>query len=207
MRYVKSKIRTTQELSLPPVLDKIASFPRGIVIVTGTTGSGKSTTLAAMLNYMNQHYSYHVVTIEDPIEYEFEDNMCLFEQREVGLDTCSFQSALVHVLRQDPDIIMIGEMRDRASFEAALTAADTGHLVLTTLHATNASQVITRILDFYPKAEQESVRESLALNLRATIAQRLLPKAFGSEMVPVNEIMINTPVVTNLLQKDRLELL
>ena len=205
MRHVKSKIRTAEELSLPGVIEKIAALQRGIIIICGTTGSGKSTTLAAMLDYMNKNYSRHIITIEDPIEYEFEDKNCLFEQREVGLDTSSFYSALVHSLRQDPDVIMVGEMRDRESFEAALTAADTGHLVLTTLHATNATQVITRILDFYPKEEQDPIRESLALNLQATIAQRLLPKAFGGGVVPVNEVMINTTVVRNLLQKNKLD--
>ncbi len=205
MRHVKNKIMTFDQLGLPPVLKTISEMKRGIIIICGTTGSGKSTTLAAMLDYVNAHFQRHIITIEDPIEYEFKDNLSFFEQREVGLDTCSFYSALVHALRQDPDIIMVGEMRDRESFEAALQAADTGHLVLSTLHATNASQAVNRILDFFPHSEQDPIREALALNLQATISQRLLPKAFGGGMVPVNEIMINTPVVRKLLEEDKLE--
>ena len=205
LRHVKSKIMTLEELSLPPVIRKISEAKRGIIIVCGTTGSGKSTTLAGMLDHVNKTFPRHIITIEDPIEYEFKDNMCMFEQREVGLDTCSFQSALVHALRQDPDIIMVGEMRDKESFESALQAADTGHMVLSTLHATNASQAVNRILDFFPKAEQDSIREALALNLQATIAQRLLPKAMGKGVVPVNEIMINTPIVQKLIRENELE--
>ncbi len=205
MRHVKSKIMSIDELALPPVLKTIAESRRGIIIICGTTGSGKSTTLAAMLQHVNQKSPLHVITIEDPIEYEFKDEMCMFEQREVGLDTASFQSALEHALRQDPDIIMIGEMRDKASFESALQAADTGHLVISTLHATNASQAITRILDLYPKAEQDSIREALAINLRATIAQRLLPKALGGGVVPANEIMINTPVIEKYIRDNEIE--
>lgn len=205
LRHVKDKIFTFEQLGLPPVLKSISEAERGIIIICGTTGSGKSTTLAAMLQNVNTNYAKHIITIEDPIEYEFTDAMSFFEQREVGLDTISFYSALVHALRQDPDIIMVGEMRDRESFEAALQAADTGHLVISTLHATNASQVINRILDFYPHAEQAPIREALALNLCATISQRLLPRAFGGGVVPVNEIMINTPIVRKLLEKDMLE--
>ncbi len=205
LRHVKSKIMTLDQLSLPPVIKKISEAKRGIIIVCGTTGSGKSTTLAGMLDYVNKKFPRHIITIEDPIEYEFQDQMCMFEQREVGLDTCSFQSALVHALRQDPDIIMVGEMRDKESFESALQAADTGHLVLSTLHAMNASQAVNRILDFFPKSEQDSIRESLALNLQATIAQRLLPKAIGGGVVPVNEIMLNTPIVQKFIRENELE--
>lgn len=205
MRHVKTKIMDFDGLGLPAAIPEIAKSPRGIIIVCGTTGSGKSTTLAAMLEFMNQNMSKHVITIEDPIEYEFIDKQCFFEQREVGLDCKSFYSALIHVLRQDPDVIMVGEMRDRQSFEAALQAADTGHLVMTTLHSTNASQCINRILDFYPRDEQKSIREALALNLRATISQRLLPKAFGGGVAPAVEVMINTPIIHKLLADDRLD--
>ena len=149
MRWVKNTVRSFEDLGLPTTLGKIAEAERGIIFVTGTTGSGKSTTLAAMLEYINARYRKHIITIEDPIEYEFTDRESLFEQREVGIDTSSFSSALIHALRQDPDIIMVGEMRDRTSFDAALTAADTGHLVLTTLHATNAYLSINRLLDLY----------------------------------------------------------
>ncbi len=205
LRHVKSKIMSLDQLTLPPVIKKISEAKRGIIIVCGTTGSGKSTTLAAMLDHVNKNFPRHVITIEDPIEYEFPDEMCMFEQREVGLDTNSFQSALSHALRQDPDIIMVGEMRDKQSFESALQAADTGHMVLSTLHATNASQAINRILDFFPKSEQDAIRESLALNLQATIAQRLLPKAIGGGVVPVNEIMINTPLIQKYIRENELE--
>lgn len=204
-RYVKNKVMTFEQLGLPPVLKQISEYPRGIVILTGTTGSGKSTSLAAMLEHINATMRRHVITIEDPIEYEFEDKMSFFEQREVGLDTISFSSALKHVLRQDPDIIMVGEMRDKTSFEAALQAADTGHLVMTTLHASNATQTLNRILDFFEQSEHDSIREALALNLAAVISQRLLPKAIGSGRVPACEIMLNTPIVTKLIHEDKLE--
>ena len=205
LRHVKSEILHIDQLGVPPVMKEIAESERGIIILTGTTGSGKSTTLAAMLEHVNMNFRKHIITIEDPIECEFEDKKSLFEQREVGIDTDSFQFALVHALRQDPDIIMVGEMRDKVSFDAALQAADTGHLVLSTLHAANASQAITRILDFYEHNEQESIRMALSMNIRAIISQRLLPKAFGGGVVPAIEIMINTPVVTKILEKDELE--
>lgn len=204
-RYVKNKIMTFDQLGLPETMRKIAENPRGIVILTGTTGSGKSTTLAAMLEHINAHFHRHVITIEDPIEYEFEDRMSFFEQREVGIDTISFSSALKHVLRQDPDIIMVGEMRDRASFEAALQAADTGHLVMSTLHASNATQTLNRILDFFEENEQDSIREALALNLVAVVSQRLVPKAIGNGRAPACEIMLNTPMVYKLIHENRLE--
>jgi twitching motility protein PilT len=205
LRHVKTKIMHLEELGTPPILEKISEHPRGIVIVGGTTGSGKSTTLAGMLEHVNVNFRRHCVTIEDPIEYEFEDKKSVFEQREVGLDTLSFRAALTHVLRQDPDIIMVGEMRDRESFDAALQAADTGHLVLTTLHATTAAQSINRILDFYDHVEQSSIRMALSINLYSIICQRLLPKAFGGGVVPAVEVMINTPMVRKLLEKDQLD--
>jgi twitching motility protein PilT len=205
LRWVKNQIMTFDQLGLPPVFKTISETPRGIIILTGTTGSGKSTTLAAMLEYINANMQKHIITVEDPIEYEFEDKASFFEQREVGIDTISFASALKHVLRQDPDIIMVGEMRDKSSFEAALQAADTGHLVMTTLHASNASQTINRILDFYDKSEQDPIREALANNLTAVISQRLLPRAFGGGRAPACEIMLNTAIVTKLLRDDRLD--
>ena len=204
MRWVKNTVRSFEELGLPDTLGKIAEAERGIIFVTGTTGSGKSTTLAAMLEYINTRYRKHIITIEDPIEYEFTDNQSLFEQREVGLDTASFSSALIHALRQDPDIIMVGEMRDRASFDAALTAADTGHIVLSTVHATNAYLTINRLIDLYSKEEQDNIRESLANNLHCIISQRLLPRAFGNGRVPAWEIMMNTPVISNMIRENRL---
>ncbi len=204
-RWVKNQIMTFEQLGLPAVFQKICEFGRGIVILTGTTGSGKSTTLATMLEHINAEHPRHIITIEDPIEYEFKDKESFFEQREVGIDTISFASALKHALRQDPDVIMVGEMRDKESFEATLQAADTGHLVMTTLHASNASQTINRILDFYDKNEQDPIREALANNLRAVISQRLLPRAFGEGRVPACEIMLNSPIISKLLREDRLE--
>ena len=205
LRYVKTNILTFDDLGLPEIMQTIAEAPRGIIILGGTTGSGKSTTLAAMLEHLNMNYRKHIITIEDPIEYEFEDKKSVFEQREVGIDTDSFKNALIHALRQDPDIIMVGEMRDRVSFDAALQAADTGHLVMTTLHANTASQAITRILDFYSHQERESVRMALSMNLHSIICQRLLPRAFGGGLIPGSEIMINTPMVRKILEKDQIE--
>ncbi|MBU8901912.1 MAG: PilT/PilU family type 4a pilus ATPase [Victivallales bacterium] len=203
-RWVKNQLMTVEQLGLPDVIREIAESTRGIIILTGTTGSGKSTTLAAMLEHINNTFAKHVITVEDPIEYEFTDKNSYFEQREVGIDTISFASALKHVLRQDPDVVMIGEMRDKFSFEAALQAADTGHLVITTLHASNASQTINRILDFYEQSEQAPIREALAVNLRAIISQRLVPLAVEDGRVPTTEIMLNTPMIYKLLHENRL---
>ena len=203
-RWVKNTFMSIDQLGLPDVIQKISESSRGIIILTGTTGSGKSTTMAAMLEHINTNFSKHIITIEDPIEYEFTDKDSYFEQREVGIDTISFASALKHVLRQDPDVVMIGEMRDKFSFEAALQAADTGHLVMTTLHASNASQTINRILDFYEQSEQPPIREALANNLCAIISQRLVPLAVEDGRVPTTEIMLNTPLVYKLLHEDRL---
>ena len=204
MRWVKNTIKTFKELGLPETLSKISMAERGIIFITGTTGSGKSTTLAAMLEYINATARKHIVTIEDPIEYEFRDNLSVFEQREVGIDTSSFNSALTHVLRQDPDIIVVGEMRDRESFNAVLSAADTGHLVISTVHATNAYLTINRLLDFYQKGEQDSIRESLANNLHSIISQRLITKVFGNGRIPAWEIMVNTPAISGMIRENRL---
>lgn len=205
LRHVKATIPEINSLGLPQTVLDIAEGHRGIVLVTGTTGSGKSTTLACMMEHMNSMFERHVITIEDPIEYTFNDRRCVFDQREVGLDTASFNSALVNSLRQDPDVIVVGEMRTREGFDAALQAADTGHMVLTTLHTTNASQTIQRILDFYPHGERHQIRLALATNLRAIICQRLIPRAVGKGVVPGIEIMINSPMVRKLLQTDQIE--
>ncbi len=205
MRHVKSDIFTLDQLGMPPGVKKVAEIERGIVIVSGTTGSGKSTTLASLLNYINKNYRRHIITIEDPIEYEFKDEKSVVEQREVGLDTKTFNSALEHILRQDPDIIMIGEMRNSDSFDAALQAADTGHLVMTTLHATNAPQAVTRILDFYDSSEHKAILSALSVNLRAVLCQRLLPRAFGGGVVPGAEIMLRTPLVSKLIEERKLD--
>jgi len=204
MRYVKAHIPSFSELNLPDQLGGIANAERGIVLVTGTTGCGKSSTLAAMIEHINLTEKCHIVTLEDPIEYVFEDKQSIIEQREVGLDTLSFDRALVHVMRQDPDVIMIGEMRDNQSFMAALAAADTGHLVLTTLHTTTAYQSIGRILDFFPSNERDQIRCQMAGNMQAVVCQRLVPAIAGS-MVPAVEIMTNTPTVRKLIEDNRLD--
>ena len=204
MRYVKASVPSFEQLGLLPQVATIAEAHRGIVLLAGTTGSGKSTTLAAMIEHINAHSKKHIVTLEDPIEYVFEDNQSVIEQREVGLDTQSFHHALKHVLRQDPDIIMVGEMRDSTSFQAAISAADTGHLVLSTLHTTNASQSIGRILDFFKADEREQIRRQLAGTLHAVICQRMVPTIAGT-MTPALEILINTPTVKKLLEENRLD--
>ena len=204
-RYVKGRAPTIKEVNLPEILKKIASFRNGIIFVTGTTGSGKSTTMAAMLDYINNTSEQHVITIEDPIEYTFQDNRSFFEQREIGLDAASFDSALIHALRQDPDIIMVGEMRNRETFETALAAAETGHMVLTTLHTKDAAQSISRILDMFPLEEHDSIRKSISECLQAIVCQRLAPRAIGQGVVPINEILINTSIVKKLIFDNQLE--
>lgn len=204
MRYVKVNVPPFEELGLPEVVKRIAEEPRGIVIVAGATGCGKSTTLAAMIEHINANFRRHIITLEDPIEYVFEDNQSVIEQREIGLDTLSYHHALKHVLRQDPDVIMIGEMRDAVSVEAAMAAADTGHLVLTTLHTTNAQQSIVRILDFFRADEREQIRRQLAGTLRAVIVQRMVSTVEGG-VTPACEIMINTPTIRKLIEENRIE--
>src|SRR3989449_3166221 len=204
MRYVKTHVPSFEELGLLEQIKKIAESPRGIVLVAGSTGCGKSTTLAAMIEHINAHFKKHVITLEDPIEYVFEDNQCVIEQREVGLDTLSFHHALKHVLRQDPDIIMIGEMRDSISFTAAMSAADTGHLVLSTLHTTNAAQSISRVLDFFKADEREQIRRQLAGTLQAVVCQRMV-STVAEGMTPALEIMINTATVKKLIEENRLD--
>jgi twitching motility protein PilT len=204
MRYVKTHVPSFEELGLLEQIKRIAESPRGIVLLAGSTGCGKSTTLAAMIEHINANFKKHIITLEDPIEYVFEDNQCVVEQREVGLDTLSFHHALKHVLRQDPDIIMIGEMRDSISFTAAMSAADTGHLVLSTLHTTNASQSVSRILDFFKADEREQIRRQLAGTLQAVVCQRMVATVANS-MTPAVEIMINTPTVKKLIEENRLD--
>src|SRR6266700_557837 len=194
MRYVKIKIPSFEELGLLEILKHIAESPRGIVLVSGPTGCGKSTTLAAIVEHINANFKKHVITLEDPIEYVFEDNQAVIEQREVGLDTLSFGHALKQVPRQDPDVSMIGERSDATSFMAAMSAADTGHLVLSTLHTTNASQSIGRILDFFKAEEREQIRRQLAGTLQAVICQRMVTTLSGA-VTPALEIMINTGTV------------
>ena len=204
MRHVKTNIPSFEELHLPPILKDIAASQRGIVLATGTTGSGKSTTLAAMIQHINVTEKRRIITVEDPIEYVFEDDQSIISQREVGLDTVSFHAALKYVLRQDPDVIMVGEMRDAESFSAALVASETGHLVFSTVHTDTASQTVSRILNFFPFTERDQIRMSLATNLRAVLCQRLAPSIQGG-VVPAIEIMVNTPTVRKLMEKNQLE--
>lgn len=204
MRYVKTRIPSFEELGLLSIVKSIAESPRGIVLVAGSTGCGKSTTLAAMIEHINATQKRHIITLEDPIEYVFDDNQSVLEQREVGLDSLSFHNGLKHILRQDPDIIMIGEMRDDISFQAAMTAADTGHLVLSTLHSTNASQSVTRILDFFKADEREQIRRQLASTLQAVVCQRMVTTVTGA-VTPALEIMINTATVKKLIEENRLD--
>jgi twitching motility protein PilT len=204
MRFVKTLVPSFEELGLLEQIKKIAESPRGIVLLAGSTGCGKSTTLAAMVEHINSNFKKHIITLEDPVEYAFEDNQSVIEQREIGLDTLSFHFALRHVLRQDPDIIMIGEMRDDISFAAAMSAADTGHLVLSTLHTTTASQSISRILDFFKVEEREQVRRQLAATLRGVVCQRMI-STVDDKMTPALEILLNTPLVRKLLEENRLD--
>jgi len=204
MRFVKTHVPGFEELGLVPQIKQIAESPRGIVLVAGATGCGKSTTLAAMIEHINSNFKKHIITLEDPIEYVFEDNQSVVEQREIGLDTLSFHRALIHVLRQDPDIIMIGEMRDDISFTAAMSASDTGHLVLSTVHTTNAPQSIHRILDFFKAEEREQVRRQLGGTLRAVICQRMVGTLDGG-LIPAFEIMHDTPLVRKLIEENRLD--
>src|SRR5712691_10785480 len=204
MRHVKTNVPSFEELGLLPQVKKIAESPRGIVLLAGATGCGKSTTLAAMIEHINANFKKHIITMEDPIEFVFEDNQCVVEQREVGLDTLSFHHALKHILRQDPDIIMIGEMRDSTSFTAAMSAADTGHLVLSTLHTTNAAQSVNRILDFFKADEREQIRRQLAGTLQAVICQRMVNTIQGG-MTPAQEILINTGTTRKLIEENRLD--
>ena len=204
MRHVKASVPTFEQLGLLESIKSLAESPRGIVLVAGATGSGKSTTLAAMVEHVNANFKKHIITLEDPIEYVFEDNQSVIEQREVGLDTANFYNALKYVLRQDPDIIMLGEMRDAITFTAAMSAADTGHLVFSTLHTTTAAQSITRILDFFKADDREQARRQLAGCLRGVVCQRMVPTVDG-KMTPALEIMTNSPLVRKMLEENRLD--
>jgi twitching motility protein PilT len=201
-RRVTNKIPTFEKLNLPPVIEKLCHHDQGMVILAGVTGSGKSTTIAAMLDYINERERVHILTIEDPIEYLFTDKKAVVNQREVGIDVADWSTALKHAVREDPDVILVGEMRDRETFEAGMNAAETGHLVFGTIHASTAPSTIGRILDLFPADMHNAMRQSMAFNLRAIICQKLLPSIKpGVQRVPTNEIMIMNPTVRDLLIK------
>lgn len=194
-RVIPLKIERIEELNLPPVIEKLAMEPRGMVLVTGTAGSGKSTTLAAMIGHINSNRTGHIVTIEDPIEFFHPDDRCLINQREVGIDTESFADSLRSALRQDPDVIMVGEMRDLDTISTAIVAAETGHLVLSTLHTVDAAETINRIITIFPPYQQKQIRLQLASLLRGVISMRLIPRADGKGRVPAVEVMVATSTI------------
>lgn len=203
LRAIKTKVPPLEKLSLPEVIARLTYLPRGLVLVTGDTGSGKSTTLAAMIDAMNQRYAKHIITLEDPVEYQFESKKCLIEQRELGKDMPTFASGLKHALRQDPDIILVGEMRDLETTALAISAAETGHLVLSTLHTVNASQTVERIVDMYPAGQQNQIRAMLAGTIQAVVSQTLFSRKDQPGMIPAVETLLATPAVRNLIREAR----
>ncbi len=202
LRLIPNKISTIEELNAPPILHEFLRYPQGFLLVTGPSGQGKSTTLAAMIDEINHTRAEHVITIEDPIEYVFEDDRSIIDQREVYRDTLSFARALKSTFRQDPDVIMVGEMRDPETISTAITAAETGHLVFATLHTNSASQSIHRIVDSFPAAQQGQIRAQLSGSLIGIVSQRLVPRIKGG-LIPACEIMINTPAVANLIRENK----
>jgi twitching motility protein PilT len=204
MRQIPSKVMTLEQIKAPPVFRKIADFKKGLVLVTGPTGSGKSTTLAAMIDHINKERAEHILTVEDPIEFVHMPQKCVVNQREVGAHTLSFSAALRSALREDPDIILVGELRDLETISLALTASETGHLVFGTLHTNSAPETIDRIIDAYPHEQQSQVRTMLSTSLMAVITQQLLKKASGKGRVPVHEIMMVNPAIRNLIRENKL---
>lgn len=201
-RRVSNKIPTFENLHLPPSIEKLCLYDQGMIILAGVTGSGKSTTIASMLDYINEREQVHILTIEDPIEYVFTDKKAVVNQREVYIDVKDWHIALKHAVREDPDIILVGEMRDRDTFEAGINAAETGHLVFGTIHASSAPSTLSRILDLFPADMHSAIRQALAFNLKAVIAQKLLPSIKpGVQRVPTNEIMIVNPTIRDLIIK------
>ncbi len=203
-RRVNTKIPTFEKLGLPPAIEKLCHYEQGMVILAGVTGSGKTTTIASMLDYINGREALHILTIEDPIEFVFSDKLSIMNQREVYLDVFDWHMALKHAVRQDPDIILVGEMRDQDTFEAGVHAAETGHVVFGTIHASTAASTISRILDLFPPMMHHAVRQSLAFNLKAVVAQKLVPSIKpGVQRVPTNEIMIINPTIRDLILKSK----
>ena len=203
-RAIADTVPELKTLNLPPIVASFCDLPRGLVLVTGPTGSGKSTTLASMIDSMNRRYQHHIITLEDPVEYFFKSNRCVIEQRELGTDVPSFASGLRHALRQDPDIILVGEMRDLETISAAITAAETGHLVLSTLHTQNAHQTIERVIDAYPPAQQNQIRAMLSNTLQSVVSMTLMKRQDMPGMVPACEIMVCNPAVRNCIRENRI---
>ncbi len=203
IRQIPFQVKTFEQLQLPPIVAKLSEKPRGLVLVTGPTGSGKSTTLAAMIDKINREWKGHIITVEDPIEFIHRHQQCIVNQREVGTDTKSFASALKYALREDPDVVLIGEMRDLETIQAGLTIAETGHLAFATLHTNSAAETINRIIDVFPSHQQSQVRAQLSFVLEGIITQTLLPKAKGRGRVMACEILVATPAIRALIRDDK----
>jgi twitching motility protein PilT len=204
-RLIPERIPSLEELALPPIIEEFALTPMGLVLITGPTGHGKSTTQACMIDIINTKKRVHIITIEDPIEFVHKNRRCVIDQREVGYDTMSFAEALKHVLRQDPDVILVGEMRDLETIATALTAAETGHLVIATLHTNDAVQTINRLIDVFPAHQQGQIKAQLSLCLLAVVSQRLLPRADGKGRIVATEVMRNNPAVAHLIRDGKIE--
>jgi len=207
MRHVRGKILGFEDLNLPPVMQRIAEMRRGLVLITGTTGSGKSTTLASIVDYINRTRACHIITLEDPIEFLHTNKQSIVTQREISIDTEDFAMALRAAMREDPDVILIGEMRDAETFQAAISAAETGHLVFSTLHTTNAMLTIDRILDLFPSTQQDQIRSQLALQLKSSVAMRLVQKKDNIGRVPAIEVMLVSPAIAQLIRENNLKLI
>ncbi len=204
VRYIRSTIPSFSELSLPPILEKLVMVKRGLILIVGSTGSGKSTTMAAMIDYRNEHATGHILCIEDPIEFIHQHKKSVVDQREVGIDTQSYAEALKNAMREAPDVIAIGEIRDRATMQYAIAYAETGHLCLSTLHANNSNQAIERIINFFPEDAQKQLLMDMSINLRAVVSQRLIP-GIGQKLVLAVEVMLLSPLISELIQKGRID--